>query len=417
MIRAAALLAAACGAAQAEPWLYRVALDSAEPLLARVVVELPAARREQDFSVQVRGLAGGVTPQVADIRCDGAPLAPDSASAWQVQAGRCRHLSWTVVMTAPPEGGADLRRLESLHDGRARYWLFSEVSSLLRPVGENGRGGEIEFVGRGPVHGGVAVDGAPRRALPAADGPPGFYVIGRLSGATVRQGGFETLHLDADGGDWRSLLAEHDRALRYLVRVAGSRQLAPLRDVVVWLGGTTEDGMPVGVAGYRTLLLSTASRDGRIEHPEAALSWILREQLLQSMPDWLPPWARESLAQYYAIKALRRSELPPAAVSAAEKRLVGPQLPRSRLREAQRRLEAGEEAARDELRAGGAAFWDRLDRAIVRRSGFRTLDSALPRLLASEWPGGRLPPAVLERLHHYAGEAAVDELLAQYVGD
>ena len=155
MIRAAALLAAACGAAQAETWLYRVALDPAEPLAARVVVELPAARRAQDFSVQVRGMAAGVTPQVADIRCDGVPLAPDSASAWRVQGWSCVRLAWTVVMTAAPAAGIDLRARESFFDDRARFWLFSEASSLLRPVGDAGHDGQIEFVGRGPVHGSV----------------------------------------------------------------------------------------------------------------------------------------------------------------------------------------------------------------------------------------------------------------------
>lgn len=416
MIRAAALLAAACGAAQAETWLYRVALDPDEPLVARVVVELPAARRAHDFSVQARGLAAGVTPQVGDVRCDGSPLAPDSASAWRVQGWSCVHLTWSVAMTAPPESGIDLRARESFFDANVRYWLFSEFSSLLRPVGEPEHGGEVEFVGRGPVHGAAQVGATPRRVLPAADDSSGFYLIGRLAGATVREGGFETLHLDADGGDWRRLLAGHGRALRYLDRAA-ARQLVPLRSTVVWTRGATDDGAPVGVAGYRTLLLSTAIRNGRMQQAEAALVWLLREQLLQSMPEQLPAWARESLAQYYAIRAMRRAELPPSALAALEKQLFEAPTPRSRLLEAQQRLEAGDGSARAEMHAPGAAFWERLDRAIVRRSGFRTLDSVLPRLLAEAWPAGRLPPTVLEQLHRYAGEAAVEELLLLYVGD
>jgi len=417
VIRAAALLAAACGAAQAETWLYRVALDPGDPQFAKVVVELPAARRVQDFSVQVRGLASGVTPQVADLRCDGAPLAPDSASAWRVQVGSCRHLTWTVAMQSVPEGGVDLRARQSFFVPDARVWLFSEPSSLLRPVGEARHDGQVEFVGRGPVHGSAPVDGTARRVVPAADRPAAFYVIGRLPGASVREGGFEALHLDADGGDWRGLLAEHGRALQYLLRAAGPRQLSPLRSTVVWLAGETDDGLPVGVAGYRTLLLAVARRDGSMQHGEMALAWMLREQLLQSLPERLPLWARESLAQYYAIKALRRSELAATAVAAAEKRLIDPQPPRSRLREAQRRLEAGDEAARAELRASGAAFWDRVDRAIARKSGFRTLDSVLPRLLDSKWAGDLPPSSALALLHRYAGEATVDELLALYVGD
>jgi hypothetical protein len=418
VIRAAALLAAACGAAQAETWLYRVALDPGEPLVAHVVVELPAARRAQDFSVQVRGMASGVTPQVADLRCDGAPLAPDSASAWRVQGWNCVRLTWTVSMKAAPEGGVDLRARESFFDPNARVWLFSETSSLLRPVGESRQDGQVEFVGGGPVLGAVPAGSTQRRVVPTLDQAAEFYVIGRLPGATVREGSIETVHLDAIGGEWRDLVAEHSRALRYLIRTAGVRQLAPLRGTVVWLAGATDDGMPVGVAGLRILLLSVAKRDGRVLHAEMAFAWMLREQLLQSMPERVPLWARESLAQYYAIKALRRSELPPAAVAAAEKRFIDPQRsPQSRLRDAQRRVQAGDETARGELHTAGATFWDRIDRAIVRKSGFRTLDSVLPQLLAADWPDDRLPATGLELLHRYAGDAAVDELLAQYVGE
>jgi len=414
---AAALLAAACGAAQAETWLYRVALDPAEPLIARVVVELPAARRAQDFSVQVRGMASGVMPQVTDLRCDGAPIAPDSASAWRVQGWSCVRLTWTVSMKAP-EGGVDPRAREGFRDPGARFWLFSEASSLLRPVGEASHDGQVEFDGGGPIHGAVQVGSTTRRLVPAQDRAAEFYLIGRLPGASVREGSIEVLHLDAIGAEWRELVAEHSRALRYLASAAGARQLAPLRSTVVWLPGLTDDGMPIGVSGHRTLLLSAAKRNGRLQHPELAIAWMLREQLLQSMPERMPLWARESLAQYYAIKALRRSELPAAAVAAAEKRLVDPPgSPPSRLREAGRRVQAGEQAARGELHAAGAAFWDRIDRAIVRKSGFRTLDSVLPRLLSATWPDDRLPPAVLESLRRYAGDSAVDELLAQFVGD
>jgi len=418
VIRAAALLALACGAVQAETWLYRVALDPAEPRLARVVVELPAARRAEDFSVQVRGMAIGMTPQVADLRCDGAPLAPDSASAWRVQGWNCVRLTWTVPVKTATEGGIDPRVRESVVDPNSRFWLFSEASSLLRPVGEGSHDGKVEFTGVGPVHGGTQIGGTQLRAVPAQDGPPEFYAIGRLPLASLREGGIESIHVDALGADLRALLDEQGRALRYLARTAGARQLAPLRSTVVWLAGPADDGAPIGVAGHRTLLLSAARHDGRIRHAELALVWILREQLRQVLPERLPPWARESLAQYYAIKALRRSELPAAAIAAAERRLIVPlQVPQVRLREAQRRLTAGDPAARADLQLVGAMFWDRIDRAIVRKSGFRTLDSVLPRLLSADWPDDLLPPVALEMLRRYADEKAVDELLAQYVGN
>lgn len=415
---AAAVLALACGATQAETWLYRVMLDDAEPMVARVEVELPAARRAQDFSVQVRGLATGVTPQVADLRCDGTPLAPDAASAWRVQGWNCVRLTWTVPMKAVPEGGFDARARETVFDPEARFWLFSEASSLLRPVGAAGHDGEVEFAGSGPVHGGVRVGATTRRVVPGLRDGGEFYAIGRLSGATVREDGIETIHLGAIGVEWREVLGEHGRALRYLTQAAGGRQLAPLRSTVVWLAGATDHGRPIGVAGHRTLLLTVAQRDGHLQHRELALVWVLREQLLQSMPARVPLWARESLAQYYAIKALRRSKLPQDVIAAAEKRLFDPAHPPvAGLREMQRRVLAGDAAARADLHSVGAAFWDRIDRAIVRKSGFRTLDSMLPRLLAADWPDDSLPAPVLDRLYHYAGEGAVNELRALYVGD
>lgn len=405
------------GAAAAETWNYRVTLDAAEPLVARVVVELPAARRAQDFSVQVRGLAAGMTPQVADLRCDGVPLAPDSASAWHVQGWSCVRLTWTVPVTAAAERGIDPSAHETAFDARLRFWLFGEATSLLRPVGDAQHDGQVEFVGGGPVNGGALAGNPPRRLVPPPGRPAEYYVIGRLPGASLREGNIDTLHLDALGIEWRELLADHGRALAYLIRTAGERQLAPLRSTVVWFAAHAEDGAPVGVAGHRTLLIAAAKREGHLRHPELALAWVLREQLLQSMPPRVPLWARESLAQYYAIKSLRRTELPAAALAAAEKRYLEPARGSAvQLLEAQRRVQAGDAAAIAELRGAGAVFWERLDRAIVRKSGFRTLDSLLPRLLGADWPDDRLPPAVRDRLREYAPEATVNELLAQYVG-
>lgn len=415
MIRAAALLAAACATAQAESWSYRVELDPATPLAARVTVELPAERRAQDFSVQVRGRAVGLTPQIADLRCDGAPLAPDSASAWRVQGWNCVRLSWTVPLRSAGDG-VDLRQRESFFDAPAGVWLFSEASSLLRPVGDTPHDGEIEFAGGGPVHGGAPAAEPRRRLVPDRGQPFEFYAIGERPVATLRQGAIEAVHVDAFGVDWRALLAEQRRALRYLTRTAG-RALPPARSTIVWFAAPAEEGGAIGTAGHRTLLLSATARDGRAPPTEVVLAWLLREQLLQALPERMPPWARESIAQYYALKALRRTEIAPAAVAAVERRIIDPlRAPTGTLRATQRRCAGGDRSARDELFTAGAAFWDRLDRAIVRKSGFRTLDSVLPRLLAVEWTDERLPGEIVELLHRYAGESAVDELLAQYVG-
>ena len=416
MIRAAALLAAACGVARADSWLYRVELDPAAPLTARVVVELPAERRAQDFSVQARGMASNFMPQVADPRCDASPLAPDSAGAWRVQGWNCVRLSWTVLFKSAPEAGVDPRALESLFDPRARFWLFSEATALLRPVGDAPHAGEIEFAGGGPVNGGEPGSRPPRRAVPDREAAPGLYVIGDLPRVAVREGTAEVINVNALGIDLRDTLAQHRRLLRYLMQTARLRPAQSWRSTVVWLAAA-DDGEPVEVSGFGTLLLSCAVRDGRLQHPEIALLLIGREQFLQIAPAGVPLWVRESLAQYYAIKALRQSDLPAAAITAVERRFIDPLRPPAvKLREAQRRIQSGESGLRSALHSAGATFWDRIDHAIVRKSGFRTLDSALPRILAAEYTDDRLPSTILDRLYRYAGEGAVDDLLSVYVG-
>jgi hypothetical protein len=144
---------------------------------------------------------------------------------------------------------------------------------------------------------------------------------------------------------------------------------------------------------------------------------LLHEQFRQFAPANLPLWVRESIAQYYAVKALRRTNLPPEAIAVVERRFIDPlRAPSLKLREAQRRALAGEPGAMETLHLEGATFWDRIDRAIVRKSGFRTLDSALPHLLAADWRDDSLPPSLDERLRRYAGDNAVDDLLERYVG-
>ena len=414
MIRTAALLAVACSAAQAESWLYRVELDPAAPLAARVTVELPAARRAQDFSAQVRGMARHLVPQVSDPRCDGAPLAPDSAGAWRVQGWNCVRLSWTVPLRAADGSGDGLRALESLFDARGGYWVFSEVTSLLRPVGDAAHDGEIDF-GSAAVQGSGPADDRQRRVVPDRHEEAGLYVIGDVPRVAVRENDVEAVHVNALGIDLDDLIEQQRRGLRYLMQVMRAHRQF-WGSTFVWLTGA-EESEPTGVAGFRTLLLSCAVRDGRLQAPELALLMVLRQQFLQMTPATTPLWVRESLAQYYAIKALRHTDLSAEAVSAVERRFVDlVRTPGIRLREAQRRVQSGDSALRDELRHTGAKFWDRVDRAIVRKSGFRTLDSALPRILSARWTDDRLPPAILERLYRYAGRGAIDDLLAMYVG-
>ncbi len=423
MIRAAALaLLLASSGASAESWLYRVQLDPAAPLAARIEVELPAGHRAQDFSVQVRGTTTGVMPQARDIRCDGVPVVPDNAGAWRVQGWNCVRLSWTITFSDVSPAGVDATAQANIYDRYQHFWLLSEPASLLRPVGDLSHQGVVEIIGGGPVHGGAegGTEGGAgqRRFVPTVAMAPEFYVIGELPTSVVRAGAAELIYVNALDASLGGLVGEDRRQIGYLTRVAGVKPRQPLRSVVVWLP-IAEPEEPRVAAGYRTIVISGVVQDGRLRQIEQTLALLLREQFVQITPAKVPLWIRESLAQYYALKALRRTDLSAARITAIERRYVDPmRAPKLRLREAQRRLQPYRDRSQfGVFHTDGATFWDRLDRAIVRKSGFRTLDSLLPRLFTADWTDDRLPPAIVERMRRYAGDSAVDELLAMYVGD
>ena len=421
LLAAVVLAAAAADAgAQAEDWLYRVQFEAATPSVARVDVELPSQRRTQEFDVGVRGATMNVASQVANVRCDDVPVKADPTGTWRIDGRACSRLSWQIRFNELTDAGADASQQASLHDPRLRFWLLSDPASLLRPVdaGAEHRG-EVEFIGGGVVNGGVNGSRAGRRRLPSATFAPEFYAIGDAPVSIVREGGADLIYVNALGVSLANLFGQHRRALGYLMKVTGARFDGLLRLTVVWLpiaAGRNEMG---GAVGFRTLLVNGAVEQGRLIRAESTLAVLLHEQFHQLTQVGLPRWANESLAQYYALKALRRSDLPSEAVQEVERRFIDAQrLPPRTLRQVQalvpRHNDTGDT---DVFRSDGATFWDRVDRAIQRRSaGFRTLDSLLPAILAAKWDTDRIPPRIVEMMRRHAGSDATDRLIERYVG-
>jgi hypothetical protein len=416
---AALLVAAAAGdaAAQAESWRYRVRLEATVPLVARVEVELPPPRREQIFAVRPRGAALNVASQVSDVSCDGVPLTADADGRWQIDGRGCARLAWQVRFRELTASGVNAADQPSLYDPRLRFWLFSEPASLLRPVDAAAHEGEIEFIGGGPVNGGAYGSLPGWRRIPGAALAPEYFAIGAVPVSTVRERQADLVYVNALGVSLAHLFGQHRRALGYLMKVSAVRFERLFRTTVVWLPGAPANGAG-RAAGFRTLLANGPVEGGRLAGAEDTLAFLLHEQFHQMIAAELPLWADESLAQYYAIKALRRRDLDRDAVQEVERRFIDPdRVPRMTLRQAQMLVQQGDAQGLAALHTDGAAFWDRVDHAIQRRSGgFRTLDSLLPALLATRWDDDRIPPRVLELLVRHAGSDATDRLIERYVG-
>jgi hypothetical protein len=232
----------------------------------------------------------------------------------------------------------------------------------------------------------------------------------------VREGGIEVLHLNAIGAEWRDLVAAHGRALRYLARAAGARQLAPLRSTVVWLPGLPTTGCrsaspaigrcccrrrgataacsirswrspgccassccsrcPRGCRCGRARALPSITRSRRCAGPNCR-----RRRSPPRRSAWSTRRARHRAGCARQAGACRRASRRRWRTAHGRGGILGPHRPRDRPQERLSHARFG---------AAAAAFGD--------------------------WPDDRLPPAVLESLRRYAGDSAVDELLAAYVG-
>jgi len=425
---AAALIAAAAEAAAAQPerWLYRVQFDAAHPLVARVEVELPPSRRTRTFGVQARGATMNVASQVAYVNCNGSPVMADSDGVWSIDGATCARLSWQIGFNEATAAGVNAGSQASLYDPRLRFWLLSDPASLLRPVDAAAYEGEIEFAGGGPVNGGAIVNRAApgsrteRRRVPGNAFAPEFFAIGHAPVSIVRERNADLVYVNALGLPLPELFGQHRRALGYLIKATGVRSDMLFRSTVVWLpiaAGRKEMG---AAAGFRTLLVNGAVENGRLVRVEHTLAFLLHEQFHQLTQVGLPLWANESLAQYYAIKALRRTDLPREAVLDFERRFIDPMRRTGfTLRQVQERVQKKNDLQHYEaLYSDGATFWDRMDRAIQKRSsGFRTLDSLLPRILAAQWESDQIPRVVVDLLQRYAGQDAANRLIDRYVGN
>jgi hypothetical protein len=403
--------------AAAGPPLYEVRVDAARPLVAQVVLSAAdGAPLRSAAPIDVRQI--GVASQVSDVRCDGRALGK-GGGGWRLPGEGCRRLQWQVRFEQIGPLGVDASLQQNVHDPRHGIWLLSEPASLLR-VPATEAGAEIAFVGMRDVFGGASVLDSHRRVVPGLANAPEYYFFGAAAAKrSFQAGGRSVVYLEMADADYERFADVHGRGLDYLARVT---QAAPSEDpsIVVWLPIDESRRTVGGAAGTSSITVNIVTVDGRSQPVRLPLSLhaILHEQFHQLAPQPLPAWVNESLAEYYARKAMKHAEAGVGAVHLIERRYPAlAAAPPRTLLQVQRDVEGGDGSGYLLLYTFGSNFWLEIDRAIEARSaGLRSLDDELPGILRAQFTDARLPPALIARLRTAAGSDAFDALLARYVG-
>ncbi len=466
--RAAAALAVTSAALTACPQPRASLPTPAQPLRARYELRLDPDRAELRLSLRLSPRSGPVVlrlprgrgwrrleGRLRDVRCGQTPLRRLGDQGWLLPA-ECRRARWRVPLAAPATSGYRCtRRLPVFH--RSGGWLFVPgIAVLLAPHG--GRG-PASVVIRGPqglaLHHALPVlprttehaasqSGAEnrhdlrrrrrrRRRLRLPDLPDAPRVLlgaGALEGWTQRVQGIRIQHRAAGGPDagLRRLLRAHPRALGYLLGVWGKPETNHL--LVFWFSRSADARRVEGTATRRSVALSVPARIGAAPHlTEALRPWVplltlLHEQVHQLTPAKLPPWLSESLAQHYALEALRAAAvLEPAAWRRAVKAISQPWSPTPRaqahvpLLKAQRRYaRTGDPRAYGLLYTNGVRFWRAVDAAIRAHGGQGAgLDRWARKIVRLRYPHPHEVPPALQRLLRRAAGAAGPRLLERWV--
>lgn len=363
--------------------------------------------------LHAQGAAQGLAPQIVRPHCDEHALLEQEAR-WLKPAG-CRRVDWQIRFDVAQFGREDPARHRSLYFPDRSWWLLSAATSLLRPPDD----GQAHLaVNASVLGGGEPVEGA--WPLPDSGAAPAFFAIGNAAGTTVGVQRVRVTHVaDSPATVWRmGLIALQRRAIAWLAEVM--RVKSQERLLVVWLGMDRTVGKISDASGDRSFI--SCYRPGDARGSTVSLMMLAHEQFHQlAALDYQashPAWYGESLAQFYALRAMMRLGSHPREVQALHRRFIDAARPlEAGLLDWQRRYEAGDAAAYPQFHTQGATFWHQLD-ALLRlaSSGRYGLDQDLPALLGTATAEASPLPMALRRQWREMAGPAVDALIQRYLG-
>lgn len=433
----------ALAACRPAAWNATIRLPASKPVRyhIRVSPNLRSIRVRLDLPRLPRGRRLFLVPtqrwqqrlgQIRWVRCGERALTQGPRPwTWQIPAG-CRRITWKVRVDWVAPNGYDVAHLRAAVNPGRQWVILPGVSWMLLVYGLMGPATlTVEPPSGARVHHGL--DRLPDGSLRLPELPSALCTtvgVGRFLPRRSRVSGVIVQHLFARPPPARfdALLRASDRGLAYLLQVFGRPRASRLGVFWFQLRALTR-----AVSGYSCNRMVTVSF---VDQPPAAsfLSpairpWlpavaVLHEQVHQ-LSGKPPAWVRESLAQYYALKALGRAgALAAADWTRAVDRITRPwdgTPPRDRrltLLAAQHRYRrTGDVRAFAIFYSNGARFWWIVDQAIGARSkGAQSLDAIAARLLRLRYHrDGRPPPAFGALLRGAAGPAA-DAIIAKWVG-
>jgi hypothetical protein len=368
--------------------IYTLARAGEHSHALMVTVERKPGRNPTVLWLRGSRMAAGLSPDVADIRCDGERVARTAADSWRIPA-RCRHVSWRVQRALPGSSDAGMQRSVAAANGS--FCLFSEAVSLPRLKDAS----PPEYLSvRIPSFRAIEPEPSPAGLvrLPDDSRPPLFLAMGARKMPEEKAGRVRVRYFMDDAGQIASLppIGVEARGLSWLnglVQGSGAASFS-----IVWLGMPKSSASMGGASGDR-LLLANYLRDATATPlvAEIPLNEAAHRIGAESGSNE-PRWVGESISTWLGLEALRHAEpgesgprdLQNRFARAAERFTAG-------LLTVHRQVNAGNSAAYGVFFTRGVAFWMAVNDAI-REAGRPGLSAIVADVRTAKYETDGSPP-------------------------
>ncbi len=363
---------------------YEIRLAGKAPNIAHATLHL-TDNAISERTLYLRGNMMGVPSQISEVMCDENELVQNENLTWSVPS-ECRAANWTITFATHTTSPYQPSQQQSLFT-QPNWWLVSGPSSILRLSGSDKDIKTIRFTLPDDTH--------ISHHLQGTNEPPNYFNLGNAPSLSVSN---SVDSLNYIGDDLDTVLSiinpeDHLKAIEYLRSVLGASARTVEKLDVNWFGAPRERREASGAAGYDTILANYIVSNDTPKREEQLLSLMLifHEQFHQLDSAAHPVWMAESLANYYALKALRKIYPEDEAVNLVWGRFIDIDRPINiSLRQIQ--SEISNDNNRQNyglLYTQGASFWYELDVAIQKHSsGQNTLDNLIFKMAALDLEPG-----------------------------
>ncbi|MCC3859890.1 hypothetical protein [Pseudemcibacter aquimaris] len=391
---------------------YHVKIDEATPTIAKVTMTLPT--RRDGRALYSRAGDNQTKTQVANVNCAGKTIEPDARGRWRLP-GACRTINWDVnLIVEGDEGIAGFDQKSVLMKSR-RWWVFASPSALLRLTREP-RSLKITFD--------VPHQEPFDARLPSASRPPAYFALGDYKQESVRRNGV-ILNYISDDPEYTSQFVkpdDHAAALSYMSKVLGVSQAGSTQEITMIMMGIIRDrGVLGGAAGSNAMIVNYIYENEKSREMERYLPILvaLHEQFHQLYSGTSHPvWVTESLAHYYATKAILKIYPDNKVVEGIVNELY--QADRGDvpgLLEINRQVD--EERKFDhynQFYSLGSAYWKKIDDLIASGSGgSNSLDDYLADIMRMTFRKGVGIPLRFRDQIRYVGDDDLEKIEADYL--